>query len=68
MIIMAKDKEEIVTSTEAPVVEATKAFKFKLLGGKHYVGEIVYKTGDIVSCDDNLAEIHGKTKFELVQG
>lgn len=64
---MAKDKDEIVTSA-APAVQTAKAFKFKVLGGKHYVGETVYKTGDIFECDDDLIAIHGRPKFELVQG
>lgn len=63
---MATTVAPAVEKTPAPVV--TKAFKFKLLGGKHYVGETVYRPGDIIETDDDLVAIHGKPKFELVQG
>ncbi len=67
---MAKDQVSTTFTPEtAPEVQVKpKAFKFKLLGGKHFVGETVYRTGDIVPCDDDLIAIHGKPKFELVQG
>jgi hypothetical protein len=60
----------------APVVEApasvpevkSKKKKFKLLGGKYHTSTKVYKPGDIVESDDDLAAIWGKPTFELVEG
>ncbi len=60
----------------APVVEApasvpevkSKKKKFKLLGGKYHTPSKVYKAGDIVESDDDLAAIWGKPTFELVEG
>jgi len=67
---MAKDQVNTTFTPESTVVVTVKpkAFKFKVLGGKHYVGEAVYKPGDIVESDDDLVALYGRPKFELVQG
>jgi hypothetical protein len=78
---MAKTKEvsEVVESeVTEPVVQPeapasvpevkSKKKKFKLLAGKHHVPGKVYVAGDVVESDDDLGELYGKTKFELVQG
>jgi len=71
---MAKEKTEgaeVSAQTPSEAAKPSKAFKFKfkLLAGKHYVGmETVYKPGDIIETDENLVEVYGRPKFELVEG
>lgn len=64
------------TVADAPVVEQTdesvqlppvsSKMKFRQLGGYHFQGEVRFGPGDIVESDDDLAEIHGSSKFERV--
>jgi hypothetical protein len=81
---MAKSKDEVTSTepvVEAPVVQEpvvdapasvpevkSKKKKFKLLGGKYHTPSKVYKAGDYVESDDDLAAIWGKPTFELVEG
>jgi hypothetical protein len=56
-----------VTEPSVPEVKSKKK-KFKLLGGKYHTPSKVYKAGDYVESDDDLAAIWGKPTFELVEG
>ena len=63
---MAKENETTEVTKSDEVVVAPKAFKFKLLGGSHWVGDVAYNKGDIIESDDDLVAIF-KNKFEKVE-
>ena len=64
---MAKENETTeVTKSDEVVVAPAKLFKFKLLGGSHWVGDVAYNKGDIIESDDDLVAIF-KNKFEKVE-
>ena len=41
--------------------------KFEILEGSHHVGESVFRKGQFITSDDDLAAIHGKAKFRFVE-
>lgn len=56
--------EQTDESVQLPLVSSK--MKFRQLGGYHFQGEVRFGPGDIVESDDDLAEIHGSSKFERV--
>lgn len=45
----------------------TPKFTFRLLGGTHHVGNVVYREGDIIDTDIHLARSHGAHRFKLLK-
>jgi hypothetical protein len=64
---------ETVIQTEAGPLKAEvvdqkpKAFRFELLAGTHYSGDVPFKQGDTVESDDDLSAIYGSTKFRRLE-
>lgn len=55
------------TTKDVPSVP-DKKFTFRVVAGKHYVGEKAFRVGDLIETDEDLVAICGKLKFELVRG
>ena len=55
------------TSSVAEAVTVAKQFKFDVLAGIHYVGEVPYGPGTVVESDDDLVVIYGIGKFRRVE-
>ena len=62
---VASEVSATVEASAPVVVESTKK-KFELVGGSHWVGDVVYRTGDVVESDDDLVTIY-KNKFKRVE-
>lgn len=68
---MAKSKVDEVQVDGAETVEVqvpvVKAFRFEVLAGTHYVGEVPAVQGEVIESDDDLVAIHGSNKFRRVE-
>ena len=60
---VAVDGAETVAVSE-PIA---KAFRFEVLAGVHYVGDVAYGKDSVVASDDDLVAIHGNTKFRRLE-
>lgn len=61
--VQSKDAE-VTAPTEA---KTSKAFKFKVLGGKYHTSTRKYIVGDVVETDEDLIAQFGRFQFELIK-
>lgn len=63
---VSSDTEPVQTQETVQLAPVSTKMKFRQLGGYHFQGDVKFGPGDIVESDDDLAEIHGSSKFERV--
>jgi len=65
--VTAGEVEVDGAATAAVSEPVAKAFRFEVLAGVHYVGDVPYGKDSVVASDDDLVAISGNTKFRRLE-